>query len=81
MAFKKKNLLTSSMFMGLAVLSGAVLSTVITPAVAQAQTAPTAAPTDPEDPEADVLDEVVITGSRIPRPQFEGVIPGVQVRE
>lgn len=41
-----------------------------------AQTAPAQ-----EDPEASRVEEVVVTGSRIRRPQYDGVIPGVQVGE
>lgn len=56
-------------------------------APAWAQTAPaqqpatTSSQSTPQASEEDAatVEEVVVTGSRIPRPQYEGVIPGVQV--
>lgn len=53
-----------------------------------AQTAPqtsTETRTQTQDPDApeteDEVEAIVVTGSRIPRPEYEGVIPGVQVSE
>ncbi len=48
-----------------------------------AQTAP-AAPVPAKKPAAtapgpELLEEIIVTGSKIPRPQYEGVIPGAQV--
>lgn len=52
------------------------------PVAAVAQTAPKAKPkpVEPQEKE-DVGEEVLVTGSRIPRPEFEGTLPGVQVTE
>jgi outer membrane receptor protein involved in Fe transport len=66
---------------GTTVLAGFLAT--VSPSLAQTvQPAPAAqqAPsTDGEDQRADTVEEIVVTGSRIARPQYEGVIPGVQV--
>lgn len=52
------------------------------PVAASAQTAPKTKPKPAESTEKDeVVEEVLVTGSRIPRPEFEGTLPGVQVTE
>jgi outer membrane receptor protein involved in Fe transport len=66
---------------GTTVLAGFLAT--VSPSLAQTvQPAPAAqqAPsTDGEDQRADTVEDIVVTGSRIARPQYEGVIPGVQV--
>jgi len=58
---------------------------VMTPAIAQAQagaaqTIPPALPDVPGSIQADEQDEeLVVTGTRIPGPEFSGTIPGVQI--
>ena len=51
-------------------------------ATTQQSTSPSPSTSSAQDQsEAEQLEEVVVTGSRIARPQYEGVIPGVQVGE
>ncbi|MBC1181133.1 TonB-dependent receptor [Brevundimonas sp. WCHBH090558] len=51
-------------------------------ATTQQSTSPSPSTSSTQDQsEAEQLEEVVVTGSRIARPQYEGVIPGVQVGE
>lgn len=68
---KKSNLLVRG-----SVLTFALLSAM--PALAQSESA--VAQTDTDDVEAtDQGNVIVVTGSRIPRPEFEGTIPGAQI--
>ena len=48
-------------------------------AISNAASAQTAAPAKPATADAEGGDTIVVTGSRIPRLEFEGVLPGVQV--
>ncbi len=61
-------------------LASSALTTIM---FAQAATAQTPAPAAPAvavaDAAADDEDTILVTGSRIPRPQFEGTIPGGQI--
>lgn len=63
---------------GTTVLAGLLVAVAAQAQTAPAQTPPAADQTKPDE-SATVVEEVVVTGSRIPRPQYEGVIPGVQV--
>ena len=56
--------------MKFALLTGVALTAVLGGGYAHAQEAA---------PNATTVTEVVVTGSRIKRPQFDGTIPGVQV--
>ena len=68
---------------GTTVLAGVLAFTA--PAVTFAQQAPAPGSAqaqnqnDQDDEDVDDLEEVIVTGSRIPRPQYEGTIPGNQV--
>ena len=64
---------------GTTVLAGFLAT--VSPSLAQtAQPAPAARQIpSTEEQQADTVEEIVVTGSRIARPQYEGVIPGVQV--
>lgn len=68
---------------GSTVLASVMLATV--PTLAQAASAPALAiqeaQDDQDDQEATEVEEIVVTGSRIARPAYDGVIPGVQVSE
>lgn len=77
-------LLKRKYLFGTTILAGVMAVT----APAFAQTAPQSTPpanqqtpaqAADEQEEADVLEEVIVTGSRIPRPQYDGTIPGAQV--
>ncbi|MFN3806830.1 TonB-dependent receptor domain-containing protein [Asticcacaulis sp.] len=71
---KRLGLLGTTSFCS-AVLTG-VLATALTGGVAHAQD--TAPKTTEAEPSKDIQ-EVVVTGTRIKRPQFDGTIPGIQV--
>jgi outer membrane receptor protein involved in Fe transport len=62
-------------FFAASALASVSLAAMATPVFAQ--TAPTPAPAPAADD--DDQESIVVTGSRIPRPQFEGSIPGAQV--
>ena len=49
--------------------------------LAQTAPAPDVTVQSEADPDATEIEEVIVTGSRIARPQYDGVIPGVQVGE
>lgn len=72
---------------GTTVLAGLLTAAAPTWAQIQPSSPPAASsntqsqPAQAGEQEAAVVDEIVVTGSRIPRPQYEGVIPGVQVGE
>ncbi|BEV10840.1 TonB-dependent receptor [Asticcacaulis sp. DW145] len=71
---KRLGLLGTTSFCS-AVLTG-VLATALTGGVAHAQD--TAPKTTASEPSKDIQ-EVVVTGTRIKRPQFDGTVPGIQV--
>ncbi|MBX9860011.1 MAG: TonB-dependent receptor [Sphingomonas sp.] len=70
--------------LGATALAGILVSF---PAAAFAQASPTPAqakdkkPDKSADPKEEAVEEVLVTGSRIPRPEFEGTLPGVQITE
>ena len=55
------------------------LAIVATPAFSQASQPPSKAQPPAPAEEAESREEIIVTGTRIPRPQFEGIIPGAQV--
>lgn len=68
---------------GTTVLAGVLMAA--SPTLAEVAMAPQdqaqAQSQDDQDDEDSELEEVIVTGSRISRPQYEGTIPGVQVGE
>lgn len=61
--------------LGTTVLVGSLAIT----GLASAQTAPQTPRTAPPQAEPTEVEQIIVTGSRIPRPQYSGTIPGVQV--
>lgn len=78
-------LLKRNHLFGTTILAGLIAASV----PAWGQTAPQPAPAasqaqnqdEQNEENASEVEEVVVTGSRIPRPQYDGVIPGVQIDE
>ena len=60
-------------------LASSALTAIMFTEAVTAQTAPAAAPAAVAAAEADEDETILVTGSRIPRPQFEGTIPGGQI--